>query len=78
MVDMKRFEYQVTMHSSESFKDLVYFCSEDGSCKVEEVPGDQKGKLETILNAHGREGWELAHASFGKEGVLMFWKRIIG
>jgi hypothetical protein len=74
---MKQFEYQVTLHSSESFKDLVYFCSEDGICKVEEVPSDQKGKLESILNEHGKKGWELAHASFGKDGVLMFWKRIV-
>jgi hypothetical protein len=75
---MSQFEYQVTMHSSESFKELVYFCSQEGSCTVEEVSGDQKGKLENILNDHGKMGWELAHASFGKEGVLMFWKRIVG
>jgi hypothetical protein len=74
---MKRFEYEITLHSSESFKDLVYFCSEDASCKVEEVPADQKGKLESILNERGRKGWELAHASFGKDGVLMFWKRVV-
>lgn len=74
---MKLFEYQITLHSSESFKELVYFCSEDASCKVEEVSSDQIGKLESILNEHGKRGWELAHASFGKEGVLMFWKRIV-
>ncbi len=74
---MKLFEYQVTMHSSESFKDLVYFCSEDGGCTMEQVASDQKGKLENILNEHGRMGWELAHASIGKEGLLMFWKRIV-
>jgi hypothetical protein len=77
MADMKLFEYQITLHSSESFRDLVYFCSEDGGCAVEEVPWDQKGKLESILNEQGQRGWELAHASFGKEGVLMFWKRML-
>ncbi len=74
---MKLFEYQITMHSSESFKDLVYFCSEDGGCTLEQVPSDQKGKLENILNEHGKRGWELAHAAIGREGVLMFWKRIV-
>jgi hypothetical protein len=75
---MSQFEYQITVHSSESFKDLVYFCSEDGSCAVEEIPGDQKSKLENILNEHGKLGWELAQASFGKEGVVIFWKRLVG
>jgi len=74
---MKRFEYQITLHASESFREVVYFCSEDGSCKVEEVSSDQIGKLESILNEHGKKGWELAQASFGKDGVLMFWKKIV-
>jgi hypothetical protein len=74
---MNRFEYEITLHASESFREVVYFCSEEGSCKVEEVPSDQIGKLESILNEHGKRGWELAHASFGKDGVLMFWKRIV-
>jgi hypothetical protein len=72
---MKRFEYQITLHSSEYFKEMVYFCSEDGSCKVEEIPSDQKGKLEGILNEQGMRGWELAHASFGKQGIMIFWKK---
>jgi hypothetical protein len=72
---MKRFEYQITLHSAESFKELVYFCSEDGSCTMEEIPSDQIGKLEGILNEQGERGWELAHASFGKGGLMIFWKK---
>jgi hypothetical protein len=33
--------------------------------------------METLLNERGLEGWELVQASFGKEGVLVFWKRQI-
>ena len=74
---MKRFEYQITLHSSESFKEVVYFCSEEGSCKVEEVPSEQLSKLKVILDEHGEKGWELAQASFGKQGIMIFWKKPI-
>ena len=74
---MKRFEYEITMHSAESFKEVVYFCSEEGSCKVEEVPSEQLSKLKVILNEQGEKGWELAQASFGKQGMMIFWKRTI-
>jgi len=74
---MKQFEYQVTLHSSESFREVIYFCSEDGNCEVEEVPSEQLGKLTAILNEHGEKGWELAQASVGKGGMLIFWKKPI-
>jgi hypothetical protein len=74
---MKRFEYKITMHSAESFSEVVYFCSEDGSCKVEEVPSEQLSKLKVILNEQGEKGWELAQASIGKQGVMIFWKKTI-
>jgi hypothetical protein len=74
---MKQLEYQITLHSSESFKEVIYFCSEDGSCKVEEVPSEQLSKLKIILNEHGEKGWELVQASFGKQGVMIFWKKPI-
>jgi hypothetical protein len=72
---MKRFEYQITLHSADSFRELVYFCSEDGSCAMEQIPSDQIGKLESILNDQGERGWELTHASFGKQGMMIFWKK---
>jgi hypothetical protein len=74
---MKQFEYQITLHSAESFKELVYFCSEDGSCAMEQIPSDQIGKLEGILNEQGERGWEFAHASFGKQGMMIFWKKTL-
>jgi hypothetical protein len=72
---MKRFEYRITMHSAESLKELVYFCSADGSCAMEQIPSDQIGKLEGLLNEQGELGWELAQASFGKGGLMIFWKK---
>jgi hypothetical protein len=74
---MKQFEYQITVHSAESFRELVYFCSEAGGCSAEQVSSDQIGKLEVILNEQGQRGWELAHASFGKQGMMIFWKKTL-
>lgn len=72
---MMQFEYQITVHSAESFRELIYFCSEDGGCSAEQVSSDQIAKLEVILNEQGQRGWELAHASFGKQGMMIFWKK---
>lgn len=74
---MKQFEYRITMHSAASFKDVIYFCSEEGHCRLEEVPSDQIGRLEMILNEQGQKGWELAQATFGKGGMMLLWKKAI-
>jgi len=31
--------------------------------------------LAALLNEKGEEGWELIQVSFGKGGVMAFWKR---
>ncbi|MBI4619484.1 MAG: DUF4177 domain-containing protein [Desulfobacterales bacterium] len=72
---MKRFEYQITKHPAEAFKELVYFCSESAECNLEQVPTDQTKILQDILNERGRQGWELIQVSFGKDGIMAFWKR---
>ena len=72
---MKRFEYQITKHPAEAFKELVYFCSESAECNLEHVPTDQTKILQDILNERGRQGWELIQVSFGKDGIMVFWKR---
>ena len=74
---MTQFKYQITMHAAESFKEVVYFCSDEGSCQVKEVPSDQIGRLEEILNEHGQEGWELVQTTFGKQGMMIFWKKAV-
>ena len=72
---MKRFDYEITVHPASEFTRLVYFCGAQGECNLEEVPMDQVTKLSEILNARGNEGWELVSLSYGKNGLLAFWKR---
>ncbi|MBF0530310.1 MAG: hypothetical protein HQK55_13760 [Deltaproteobacteria bacterium] len=72
---MKQYEYQITRHPAEEFAQLAYFCSADGACNLEEVPKNQIDILEEILNARGRAGWQLVQLSFGKSGLLAFWRR---
>lgn len=74
---MKGFEYAITKHPAETFKQVIYFCTETGECTLDEVPGDQTDMLTGILNEQGKQGWDLVQISFGKEGVMAFWKRKI-
>ena len=72
---MKQFEYDITTHPAQEFTKIVYFCSEQGECKYDELPSDQIVTLENILNEKGSQGWELVQLSFGKGGLVAFWKR---
>lgn len=72
---MKHFEYQVSHHPGEAFRQVVYFCSEVGACSIEDVSADQTRILADILNEKGKQGWELVQAFFGKDGVIALWKR---
>ncbi len=74
---MKSFEYKATLHPADEFKEMVYFCSQEGTCSVEKIPSSQTERIEMLLNDHGRQGWELVQVTFGKDGILVFWKRII-
>ncbi len=74
---MKRFEYKITKHSADTFDKIIYFCSKSGQCGIDEVSKNQTRILTTILNNQGREGWELVQISFGKDGVMVYWKRRI-
>jgi len=72
---MKRFEYEITKHSADTFEKVVYFCSETGQCSIDEISRDQTRILADILNQRGKEGWELVQVVFGEDGVMAFWKR---
>ncbi len=72
---MSNFEYRVTLYPAEAFSEMVLFCSRDGGCSSEVVPSEQIRKMESLLNEGGMDGWELVQASFGKDGLLVFWKR---
>ena len=72
---MKKFEYKISKHSAETFKELVYYCTESGECSLQQIPQDQTETLQNILNAEGATGWELVQVSFGGNGVIAFWKK---
>jgi len=72
---MKRFEYEITKHSADTFDKVVYFCSETGQCGLDEVSRDQTRILADLLNQKGQEGWELVQVAFGQDGLMAFWKR---
>lgn len=72
---MKKFQYKITTHPAEKFDRVHFFCTETAECKLDDVPANQIEILEEILNAEGREGWDLVQLSFGKEGLLAFWKK---
>ncbi len=42
---------------------------------MDQVPRDQIGLLTDLLNRKGREGWELVQISFGRDGLMAFWKK---
>ena len=72
---MKRYEYTITKHPTDEFKQLVYFCTDHGSCNLEELPSDQLTTLGDLLNERGQQGWELVQVFLGRDGVVAFWKR---
>lgn len=74
---MKRFEYEITKHSAESFAQMVYFCTDQGDCKYDQLPSSQIEILRNILNEKGTEGWELVQLFFGKDGVVAIWRKEI-
>lgn len=75
---MKRFEYKVTRHPAEDFMELVYYCTEEGECTLEQIPHDQTEKLQKLLNKEGTGGWELVQLTFGRNGIICFWKKDLG
>jgi len=74
---MTKYEYKITKHTTESFSQMAYFCSDKGDCAVEEVPSDQEKRLSDMLNERGEQGWELIQLFFGKNGLVAFWKRLV-
>lgn len=72
---MKKYKYNITKHPAESFSELVYYCSEKGECTLDQIPQNQTDVLQSLLNGEGEKGWELVHISFGRNGILAFWKK---
>jgi hypothetical protein len=74
---MVRFEYEITKHPAEEFTQLIYFCTDEGDCTLNDLPQDQVAMLMDILNKRGDQGWELIEVFFGKDSIIAFWKRAI-
>ena len=74
---MKKFEYRITKHPSNSFEQVGFFCTDQGECNIDQLPSDQLSVLEKILNEKGVLGWDLIQISFGSDGVIAFWKKEI-
>ncbi len=53
---MKRFEYEITRHPADTYKQVVYFCTENGECTLDEVPDEETKMLSQILNERGNQG----------------------
>ena len=71
---MSGFKYEITKHPAEDFSQLVYFCTEQGECKVNDLPPDQVEVFRDALNERGGQGWELVQLIFGKDGIVAVWK----
>jgi hypothetical protein len=74
---MPRFEYEITKHSTEEFNQIAYFCTDQGECSIRDLPPDQLSAFGQMMNQRGAEGWEMIQVFFGKDGVVIFWKKAI-
>jgi len=74
---MNQFEYEITTHPAEDFNKLVYFCSDQGDCELNQLQPDQLNILKNILNEKGSDGWELTQLNFGNGGIVAFWNRAV-
>jgi hypothetical protein len=72
---MKKYEYEITTHPSEEFKQVGFFCTDQGECNIDQLPADQLTVMGKILNERGTQGWELIQLDFGMGGIIAFWKR---
>ena len=74
---MNQFQYDVTTYPAEKFTQMVYFCSDQGECRLDQLPSSQLDTFKGLLDERGREGWELVQVFFGADVVLAIWKREI-
>lgn len=76
-IPMPRFEYEITKHPVEEFGHLVYFCTDQGECTIRDLPPDHLSLFGQMMNQRGAEGWEMIQVFFGKDGVVIFWKKAV-
>jgi hypothetical protein len=75
---MVRFEYEVTHHLAEQFRELVFTCGQGGGgCQPERTLEPDLDAFAALLNERGDVGWELVQALFGESKVIAIWKRAL-
>jgi hypothetical protein len=74
-MEMKEFEYEISIHHLRRENRMRIFCSETGDCSVEDVTDSDSAALVSALNERGRSGWELVQILFGGDGFMCVWKR---
>jgi hypothetical protein len=72
---METYEYRITKHSADAFRKVMFFCTSQGECGINETSSEEFHNITTILNQEGIKGWELVQIMFGIDGMLAFWKR---
>jgi hypothetical protein len=56
-------------------RNIVYACTADAGCEVQDIRVEQAEKLASLFNAMGQDGWELIQMFFHSSGIVSFWKR---
>jgi len=83
VLTMMAWEYKVTNHIIEELKKCVddsvikkvFTCNEAGGCIVNDVCKIGTEALASVLNEHGKEGWELIMTNYHHGELLCIWKR---
>jgi hypothetical protein len=71
----KQFVYEIKKYPAEQFVRLAYFCTDEGACRLDELPSEQMTAFADLLNERGVDGWELVQSFFNADGVVTVWKR---
>lgn len=53
----------------------IIVCDDKGHCLVHDLSAGLLEALEGILNAEGREGWELVQCQYHEAELFCLWKR---
>jgi len=85
---MGRWTYDISRHSLAEIVQMmrdrgydadggsqVLFCDTQGRCFFDEAPDPYEMTIKDILNARGRDGWELVQITFREREFICFWKR---
>ncbi len=80
---MATWEYDVTSHIIKELNKCeetpetrkLFACDETGQCMVNDVCKIGTDALASILNKHGKEGWELIMTNYHHGELLCIWKR---